>query len=204
MKRAILGSVTAIDNVIGGGEDDITGNDLPNDHAPPNWRNYSFSVNSQSTTIPAGWVLTRGDGANPTNADWVSLMQRVDSPRFGTLPDFGNWPPESDKYEGVRKLMRWAKAVSAKCYDFDADGNETTIDFPRMMQIVRDAGYDGYVGIEYEGTRLSEREGIAACKRLLERCHNRCDFSGGDVGIAHSTASAVCAVGCQSIGTWPG
>ena len=59
--------------------------------------------------------------------------------------------------------------MSAKCYDFDAAGNETKIDFPRIMKIVDDAGYHGFVGIEYEGTRLGEREGILACKALLER-----------------------------------
>ena len=66
-----------------------------------------------------------------------------------------------DRYEAVRKMMPYAKAVSAKCYDFDDAGNETTIDFGRMMRIVTDAGYRGNVGIEYEGTRLPEREGIA-------------------------------------------
>jgi len=65
--------------------------------------------------------------------------------------------------------MPRAKAVSAKCYDFDSDNNETKVDFPRMMQIVKDGGYQGYVGIEYEGERMSERDGIVACKSLLER-----------------------------------
>ena len=66
-------------------------------------------------------------------------------------------------------MMPRAKAVSAKCYDFDDAGNETKIDFSRMMSIVGEAGYGGYVGIEYEGTRLGEREGILACRSLLER-----------------------------------
>ena len=65
-------------------------------------------------------------------------------------------------------MMPWAKAVSAKCYDFGADGRETKIDFRRMMKIVREAGYEGYVGIEYEGQRLSEHDGILAAKNLLE------------------------------------
>jgi hypothetical protein len=96
-------------------------------------------------------------------------MQLVNSPQLGTLPDFGNFPPETDRYDAVTQLMRYAKAVSAKCYDFGADGNETKIDFARMLGIVKQAGYRGYVGIEYEGERLPEREGIAACKALLER-----------------------------------
>jgi hydroxypyruvate isomerase len=74
-----------------------------------------------------------------------------------------------DKYLGVEELMEHAHAVSAKSYDFDEQGNETTIDYKRMMDIVKNAGYKGYVGIEYEGNRMSEDEGILATKNLLEK-----------------------------------
>jgi hypothetical protein len=87
----------------------------------------------------------------------------------GTLPDFGNFPPDTDRYEAVEMLMPFAKAVSAKSYDFDDKGDETLIDYPRMMKVVLDAGYKGFVGIEYEGRRLGETEGIVATKKLLER-----------------------------------
>jgi L-ribulose-5-phosphate 3-epimerase len=99
------------------------------------------------------------------------LMEAVDHPRFGTLPDFGNFPEEVDIYEAVDVLMNYAKAVSAKCYDFDAEtGMETKLDYPRLIENVVDKhGYNGYIGIEYEGSRLSEIEGIAACKALLEK-----------------------------------
>jgi sugar phosphate isomerase/epimerase len=99
----------------------------------------------------------------------MELMRRVDHPRFGTLPDFGNFPDEIDRYDAVERMMLRAKAVSAKCYDFDDAGNETKVDFGRMMGIVEAAGYHGWVGIEYEGERLPEREGILAARRLLER-----------------------------------
>ena len=115
-------------------------------------------------------VMIENHGGLSSDPDWLcSLMELVKSPRLGTLPDFGNFPPEIDRYAAVEKLMRHAKAVSAKCYDFGADGNETKIDFARMVQIVESAGYKGHVGIEFEGERLGEREGIAACKALLER-----------------------------------
>lgn len=99
------------------------------------------------------------------------LAAAVDHPRFGTLPDFGNFPEDVDKYEAVDVLMNYAKAVSAKCYDFDdATGQETKIDFEKMIQIVCDKhGYKGYIGIEYEGNRLSEQDGIKAAKALLEK-----------------------------------
>jgi sugar phosphate isomerase/epimerase len=96
-------------------------------------------------------------------------MTKVNLPNFGTLPDFGNFPKQVDKYDAVRKLMSFAKGVSFKCYDFGADGNETSIDMHRMMKIVLEAGYNGWVGIEYEGSRLTEFEGIQAAKRFLER-----------------------------------
>ena len=100
-------------------------------------------------------------------------MKKVDHPRCGTLPDFGNFRISADEqydyYKGVAELMPFAKAVSAKSYDFDEEGNETRIDFHRMMKIVLDAGYSGWVGIEYEGGRLSEPAGIKATKALLER-----------------------------------
>jgi L-ribulose-5-phosphate 3-epimerase len=65
--------------------------------------------------------------------------------------------------------MPFARAVSAKSHAFDEEGNEREVDYARLMRIVLDAGYRGYVGIEYEGTELSEAEGILATKALLER-----------------------------------
>ncbi len=115
-------------------------------------------------------LMIENHGGPSSDAAWlVSLIGLVGDPRLGTLPDFGNFPPGVDKYDSVAKMMPYAKAVSAKCYDFGPDGQETTIDFARMLEIVRAAGYRGYVGIEYEGERLPEREGILAAKALLER-----------------------------------
>lgn len=100
----------------------------------------------------------------------VDLMKRVDNDRFGTLPDFGNFPEDVDNYDAVDKMMPYAKAVSAKCYDFDAAGNETKLDYERLISNVVDKhGYHGHIGIEYEGSRMSEYDGIKACKTLLEK-----------------------------------
>jgi len=96
------------------------------------------------------------------------VMKQVGKPNCGTLPDFGNFY-DYDRYQGVEELMPFAKGVSAKSKDFDADGNEVRTDYRRMLKIVLDAGYRGWVGIEYEGKELSEPEGILATKKLLER-----------------------------------
>ncbi len=119
-------------------------------------------------------VIVENHGGLSSNGAWLSaVIRKVGLPQCGTLPDFGNFrvsrTEEYDKYKGVRELMPFAKAVSAKSYGFDEQGNDTRIDFLRMMKIVLDAGYRGYVGIEYEGRTLSEPDGIKATKRLLEK-----------------------------------
>jgi sugar phosphate isomerase/epimerase len=119
-------------------------------------------------------VIVENHGGLSSNAAWLtSVMRTVDHPRCGTLPDFGNFrisEDESyDRYQGVAELMPYAKAVSAKSHVFDEQGDESEIDYARMMRIVLDAGYRGYVGIEYEGDELSEADGIRATKQLLER-----------------------------------
>jgi sugar phosphate isomerase/epimerase len=119
-------------------------------------------------------VIVENHGGLSSNGSWLAgVMDLTDHPRVGTLPDFGNFrvsPDEDyDRYRGVKELMPYAKAVSAKSHSFDDEGNCVETDYRRMMQIVLDAGYHGYVGIEYEGDALSESEGIVATKALLER-----------------------------------
>jgi sugar phosphate isomerase/epimerase len=114
-------------------------------------------------------VLVENHGGLSSNGAWLAgVMKLADHPRCGTLPDFGNFG-DYDRYQGVRELMPWAMAVSAKSHDFDAGGDETRTDYARMLGIVHDAGYRGWIGVEYEGRKLGEYEGVRATKRLLER-----------------------------------
>ncbi len=114
-------------------------------------------------------VIVENHGGISSHGDWLSaVLKGVGKPNCGSLPDFGNFY-EYDRYQGVKDLMPFAKGVSAKSNVFDAEGNEANIDYWRMLKLVKDAGYRGYVGIEYEGSELSEEEGIKATKRLLER-----------------------------------
>jgi len=114
-------------------------------------------------------VIVENHGGLSSNGGWLAgVMKLVDRPNCGTLPDFGNFH-DYDRYRGVAELMPFAKGVSAKSHEFDADGNEVRTDYRRMLKIVLDAGYSGWVGIEYEGKALPESEGIHATKKLLER-----------------------------------
>ncbi len=119
-------------------------------------------------------VIVENHGGISSNGAWLaSVIRAVDHPRCGTLPDFGNFRIQGeewyDRYQGVAEMMPFAKAVSAKSHDFDAEGNERHTDYRRMLRIVLDAGYRGHLGIEYEGDELPEPEGIRATKALLER-----------------------------------
>ena len=124
-------------------------------------------------------VIVENHGGSSSNGEWLStLISQVNMDNCGTLPDFGNFciqnsesgcTNEYDRYKGVTELMPYAKGVSAKSHDFDQQGNEIHTDYKKMLQIVKNAGYEGYVGIEYEGSKLGEIEGIKATKALLER-----------------------------------
>jgi sugar phosphate isomerase/epimerase len=123
-------------------------------------------------------IIVENHGGLSSNGKWLTgVMKMVDHPRCGTLPDFGNFnvsPIEKyDRYVGIAELMPFAKAVSAKSHDFDEQGNETHSDYLKIMKIVTDAGYHGFVGIEYEGSKLDEPAGIRATKALLEKVRDQ-------------------------------
>ena len=130
-------------------------------------------------------VIVENHGGLSSNGEWLAgVMKMANNPRLGTLPDFGNFcikrgeaSPDNpsgceemyDRYRGVTELMPYAKAVSAKTHNFNEQGQEIDTDYKKMMKIVLDAGYRGFVGVEYEGSDLSEEAGIKLTKELLEK-----------------------------------
>lgn len=123
-------------------------------------------------------IVENHGGLSSNGALLAEVMATVGMDNVGTLPDFGNFcitrKPDSrecadeyDKYKGVEELMPYAKAVSAKSNEFDADGNDTKIDYVKMLQIVKNHRYTGYIGVEYEGSELGEEAGIIATKELM-------------------------------------
>ena len=124
-------------------------------------------------------IVVENHGGLSSNAGLLmEVINAVNLPNCGTLPDFGNFciakeegacVNEYDKYKGVQEMMPRALAVSAKSYDFDLQGNETKIDYERMLNVVLEAGYAGYIGVEYEGKRMPVEDGILHTKRLIEK-----------------------------------
>lgn len=124
-------------------------------------------------------VLVENHGGLSSNGRWLSsVIETVDHRRVGTLPDFGNFKISDageryDNYRGVEQLMPYARGASAKTNDFDEAGDEASLDYEKLIRIVLDSGYRGWIGIEYEGDRLPEPEGIRLTKALLERVREK-------------------------------
>lgn len=122
-------------------------------------------------------VLVENHGGYSSDGRWLSfIMKALNRPNIGTLPDFGNFCIERgedgecineyNRYDGMHDLLPYAKGVSAKSYAFNEQGEETTIDYGRILKLVKDSGYTGHIGIEFEGDG-SEADGILLTKKLL-------------------------------------
>tara|TARA_B100001996_G_scaffold174184_1_gene132912 strand:- start:2807 stop:3742 length:936 start_codon:yes stop_codon:yes gene_type:complete len=151
------------------------------------WKDNSIKGLSMLSEFASNYninIIVENHGGNSSiGKELAEVIKNVNLDNCGTLPDFGNFcikrkngslydgpcDIEYDKYEGMKDLMPYAKAVSAKSYDFDQFGNETTIDFKKMMDIVREFNYHGYLGIEYEGNNHSESDGIELTKKLIQK-----------------------------------
>lgn len=135
-------------------------------------------------------VIIENHGLHTSDAPFmVEIIKAVNNPFLGTLPDFGNWCLDTqwgstqdhrcsnvfDRYQGVSDFLPFAKGVSAKSYAFDETGNETIIDYPKMLRLVKDSGFDGHIGIEFEGEHMGEPEGIRATKALIEKVWSNLD-----------------------------
>ena len=132
-------------------------------------------------TMGINIIVENHGGLSSNGSLLLQVMKKTNLDNCGTLPDFGNfciahsWGNDPtceewyDMYKGVAELIPYAKSVSAKSYDFDDNGNETKIDYAKMMKIVKQNNYDGYIGVEYDGSRLGEKEGILATKNLIQR-----------------------------------
>jgi sugar phosphate isomerase/epimerase len=132
-------------------------------------------------------IIVENHGGQSSHGVWLkSVISRVNMPNCGTLPDFGNFclqrennerwntpcTKEYDRYKGIKELIPYAKGVSAKSYGFDASGNETTIDYALMAEIVKASDFQGFVGVEWEGNDISEEEGIKKTLELVKKHFN--------------------------------
>lgn len=129
-------------------------------------------------------IIIENHGGISNDGIWLAdLVQKLQHLEVGTLPDFDNWCTERengklwgapctkryDRFKGLKELMPYAQALSVKSFEFDENGNETTMDYAQLFEIVQSAGYDGYLGIEYEGEHLSSKEGIEKTRALAEK-----------------------------------
>lgn len=113
-------------------------------------------------------AIVENHGNWSSKGDWVKeVMESVKRDNCGTLPDFGNFKGY-DKYQGVKDMLPWAKAICAKVHKIKPDGEAAQTDFERMLKIVKEGGFRGYVGIEFEGG-ADPVAGVLGTKRLIEK-----------------------------------
>ena len=154
---------------------------------PVKWHNLSVAslkeLGAYGKEIGVNIVIENHGGWSSDGAKLAAVMKTVNMETVGTLPDFGNFcvkreggerwgapcVEEYDTYTGTMEIMPWAKGVSAKSYNFDENGNETKLDYQKLLQIVADAGFSGYVGTEYEGPLDDPKEGVALTKALVQK-----------------------------------
>ncbi len=154
---------------------------LAGSNVPEDWKKNSVDGLTKLATYAKDKninIIVENHGGLSSNAAMVvEVMEMVNMDNCGTLPDFGNFcisrnedgscKETYDMYKGVAELMPHAKAVSAKSNNFDAQGNDRGIDYAKMLKIVKDAGYTGYIGVEYEGNEIGEEAGIIATRDLM-------------------------------------
>ncbi len=128
-------------------------------------------------------VVVENHGSVTSNAEWLcDVMKKVNMKNVGTLPDFGNFcithpwgtiqdgcKEMYDPYKGVQLLLKYAKGVSAKTYDFDANGEQPLLDYKRLIGIVKASGFKGYMGLEFEGNNTPEDEGLRKTQALVRK-----------------------------------
>ena len=165
---------------------------LAGNNVPEEWMANSIDGLTQLATYAKdkniNVIVENHGGLSSNGAMLAEVIAKVGMDNCGTLPDFGNFciKMESndegrnclemyDIYKGIAELMPYAKGISAKTNNFDAEGNETRMDYTRILQIVKDEGYKGYIGVEYEGRELGEEEGILATKELLLSAASKLD-----------------------------
>ncbi len=163
---------------------------LAGSQTPEEWLSNSVDGLKQLATYAkdknVNIIVENHGGLSSNAAKLAEVMKAVNMENCGTLPDFGNFcvkrkdgsyyngecEEQYDMYQGVMELMPYAKGVSAKSHNFDEEGNETKIDYSKMLEIVKNSGYTGFIGVEYEGNELSEEAGILATKELLLKASN--------------------------------
>ena len=149
------------------------------------WMEYSSTSLSRLSEFSQDYninIIVENHGSLSSNAELLmQVINNVNLKNCGTLPDFGNFcikrvegdlyesdcVKEYDRYKGIEEMMPKAFAVSAKSNSFNNKGDEVYTDYLKMLKIVKESGYTGYIGVEYEGTELSEIDGILATKNLL-------------------------------------
>ncbi len=109
-------------------------------------------------------ALENHGGPTATAQGMLAFIRDVQSRWFGVNLDTGNFYSE-DPYVELAQIAPYALNVQVKVVTSDAETrNKSPTDFGRLAQILRDAGYRGYIVLEYEEDGDPRKE----CPRYIE------------------------------------
>ena len=120
-----------------------------------------------ASQYPLNVILENHGGASSNPDMMIGLMKAINSPNFGTLPDFGNIY-EFDRYESIRKLVAYAKGISVKT-KFKPNGTHPDYDLEKLLKICMEEGYHGFYGIEQESPDANSWQAVRWSKAVIDR-----------------------------------
>jgi L-ribulose-5-phosphate 3-epimerase len=116
---------------------------------------FTWCVDSIKACLPdaeaAGVLLALENhwGLSTKVENLLRIHKAVGSPWLGINLDTGNWP--GDPYEGIERLAPYATIVQAKTYYGGGVWYTLDLDYKRIAQILKKAGFKGWVSLEMEG-----------------------------------------------------
>ncbi|GAB5405462.1 MAG: sugar phosphate isomerase/epimerase [Aureliella sp.] len=108
-------------------------------------------------------ALENHGGVTATAEGLLEIVHQVDSPALGINFDSGNFKLK-DPYAELEKIAPYAVNAQIKV-EVTVDGKKQWSDLPRVVSILKDAGYSGWVALEYEAAE----EPLEAIPQWLEK-----------------------------------
>ncbi len=110
-------------------------------------------------------ALENHGGITATADQLLAIVKRLDSPWLGINLDSGNFSSGGDPYEQLARIAPYAVNAQIKT-EMKIDGKNQPADLGRIVKILKDAHYRGYVVLEYEAAEDAEVAVPRALKEL--------------------------------------
>lgn len=147
------------------------------EHVPPSFLDYTRDLGVPEGLIEMALELWHEDvdGMDQLDAFYEKSMAAGFDERFAVelFPMFGLWSRMAP--EKWMEIMPQTIHIHGKFFDFDAGGNEVTVDFPRTLKVFVEGGYNGFMSSEYEGHHFTDADAFAKLRAHHALCRSILD-----------------------------